>query len=68
MSLSDCVHCWETPCICGYEYRNWSKEARINLAAVILGINAMDIIVGLRIESTNVDIIPDRHPWKPNND
>lgn len=24
MSLSDCEKCWNTPCTCGYEYRNWS--------------------------------------------
>ena len=26
MSLSDCEKCWETPCCCGWEYRNWSKK------------------------------------------
>lgn len=37
MSLSDCVHCWETPCICGYEYRKMNWEDRINLALTVLG-------------------------------
>lgn len=23
MSLSDCPKCWETPCCCGYEYKDW---------------------------------------------
>ncbi len=27
MSLSDCIHCWDTPCTCGWEYRNWSVDA-----------------------------------------
>ena len=27
MSLSDCMYCWDTPCVCGWEYRNWSSEA-----------------------------------------
>jgi len=26
MSMSDCENCWETPCVCGYGYRNWSVE------------------------------------------
>lgn len=27
MSLSDCIHCWDTPCTCGWEYRTWSVQA-----------------------------------------
>lgn len=23
MSLSDCIHCWDTPCVCGWDYRTW---------------------------------------------
>lgn len=26
MALSDCPKCWDTPCTCGYEYRDWSDE------------------------------------------
>jgi len=26
MSLSDCPKCWDTPCECGWEYRNYSIE------------------------------------------
>ncbi len=26
MSLSDCVKCWDTPCTCGWDYRNYSVE------------------------------------------
>lgn len=29
MALSDCPKCWDTPCSCGYEYRNYSKEYMI---------------------------------------
>jgi hypothetical protein len=24
MALSDCAKCWETPCVCGHEYKDWS--------------------------------------------
>ena len=26
VSLSDCIKCWETPCRCGYEYKDWSEK------------------------------------------
>lgn len=26
MSMSDCTKCWSTPCECGHDYRDWSKE------------------------------------------
>ncbi len=26
MSLSDCPKCWDTPCVCGHEYKHWSVE------------------------------------------
>lgn len=32
MSFFDCPECWETPCRCGYMYRNWTKEQRQELA------------------------------------
>ena len=31
MAMSDCVKCWDTPCICGYEYRNWDKQRLIEM-------------------------------------
>lgn len=43
MALSDCEHCWSTPCVCGHEYRFWSLEARIQLAAAVLGIDKEDL-------------------------
>ena len=32
MSFFDCPECWETPCRCGYMYRNWTKERRRDFA------------------------------------
>lgn len=34
--LTDCEKCWETPCICGYEYRNWSENEIVNFICNIL--------------------------------
>ena len=27
MSLSDCSECWDTPCMCGHGYKDWSTIA-----------------------------------------
>lgn len=39
MALSDCTHCWMTPCECGWDYRNYSIETlqeRVGMFAMIL--------------------------------
>ena len=36
MSLSDCVKCWETPCVCGHEYKNYGTSDKIELLRAIL--------------------------------
>lgn len=54
MALSDCEKCWDTPCSCGYGYRNYTKEMREELAANVLGVD----VVLLR----NVIYAPDKHP------
>lgn len=55
--MSDCKKCWDTPCSCGWEYRNWSKEARIEQASIVLGI-PKNILERL------IDDIPEKHPLK----
>ena len=29
MALSDCAKCWDTPCECGHEYRNYSQTRMV---------------------------------------
>lgn len=39
MSLSDCIHCWSTPCECGWDYRDWPIEElqkRVEMFALII--------------------------------
>lgn len=35
MSLSDCSKCWDTPCTCGWGYKEYSKERLANFIARI---------------------------------
>ncbi len=44
MGLSDCIVCWMTPCECGYEYRNWSIEAKIKQIKAIMGKDKKEIL------------------------
>lgn len=36
MALSDCSKCWETPCMCGHGYEDWSVERKEILAKAVL--------------------------------
>lgn len=36
MALSDCEKCWNTPCDCGWEYRNMNDEEFAKFIAHIL--------------------------------
>lgn len=58
MAMSDCEKCWDTPCTCGYEYRNYTKSQRMGLAAVVLGIRVI-VLTGKVF-----DIVPEIHPKK----
>lgn len=35
MALSDCPKCWDSPCMCGYEYERWSEESILKLMRVL---------------------------------
>jgi len=36
MSLWDCPKCWEIPCSCGYEYKDWDDERLIEFLTNVL--------------------------------
>lgn len=58
--ITDCEKCWDTPCLCGWEYRGWDKIARLELAAAVLGVprdELRDMVGGL---------VPVDHPKKEN--
>lgn len=50
--LTDCEKCWDTPCSCGYGYRQWTKEARAKLAAAVLGVEPAALL----------PLAPEQHP------
>ena len=37
MALSDCVKCFETPCVCGYGYKDYSLEKKLSIVSAIMG-------------------------------
>ena len=42
MGMSDCIKCWTTPCCCGYEYKDYSKEKFTEFVADILSYKEKD--------------------------
>ena len=38
MALSDCPKCWNTPCDCGYDYKDWSIESLEKMADIFNGL------------------------------
>jgi hypothetical protein len=45
MSLSNCLKCWDTPCTCGYYFRDWdSKKIAEHFAAILQYRNETDAI------------------------
>jgi hypothetical protein len=43
MALSDCPKCWDTPCTCGYEFRNSSPEYKETMTKSINGFTIEDV-------------------------
>lgn len=31
MAITNCPKCWETPCECGYQYKNYPKDYFVKL-------------------------------------
>jgi hypothetical protein len=62
MSMSDCEKCWNTPCTCGYDYRNYTKKGRIELASKVLGVDVHEL------ESAVQSLVKDVHPMRIKNE
>ncbi len=43
MSLSDCIECWSTPCECGHEFKNSSREYKEIMTKSINGFTINDV-------------------------
>ena len=61
MSLSDCPKCWDTPCVCGYNYSHWSGTDKNKMVKHILNIlhyqnkNDAESILKMAIEKLRED-------------
>lgn len=56
MGMGNCPKCWDHFCSCGYEYRKWGYERRVELASVALGVS-MELL-----KDTLGRSIPSKHP------
>ena len=43
MALSDCIECWSTPCECGHEFKNRSKEYKETMTKSINGFSIEEL-------------------------
>ena len=43
MALSDCIECWQTPCICGHDYKCWSKSQKDELTKAVNGFTVDEV-------------------------
>jgi hypothetical protein len=60
MALSDCIKCWQTPCECGYEFKNKSQSYKNTMTKSVNGFTIKDVFEWLSKKdylSDNVDVI-----------
>jgi hypothetical protein len=43
MALSDCTECWQTPCECGYEFRNNSNQYKEKMTKSVNGYSIKEV-------------------------
>ena len=48
MALSDCIECWMTPCECGHEFKNRSKEYKETMTRSVNGFTIKDVFIWLK--------------------
>jgi len=47
MALSDCIECWSTPCECGHEFKNRSKEYKEKMTKSVNGFSIGELFIWL---------------------
>ena len=54
MALSDCPKCWDTPCTCGYQYRNYGgpmlEEQVFSMFEYVPITKALEVIEKVKIK------------------
>lgn len=43
MSMSSCIKCWDTPCTCGYDYRNYDVEKLVDFLSSVLSYHDKEV-------------------------
>jgi hypothetical protein len=43
MALSDCAECWDTPCRCGHDFKNSSREYKELMTKSVNGHTIKDV-------------------------
>lgn len=67
MSLGECPRCWDDPCTCGHEYRNWPRAKKIKLVKAILSSEDMEtLLIEIKAESEKEHVIEEE--YKRNNE
>jgi hypothetical protein len=56
MAMSDCIKCWDTPCRCGHDYKDWSEKALEDQIAMLQGVLAMKRLTAFR-EEADIDVV-----------
>ena len=56
--MSDCSKCWETPCVCGHEYKKYSPERKQELACSALGITNQKLFTIEDIKNKLLELNP----------
>ena len=47
MALSDCIECWQTPCECGHEFKDKSRDYKEVMTKSINGFTIKDVFLWL---------------------
>lgn len=60
MSMSDCPKCWDTPCTCGWEYKDWNVAEIIDLFENIMKYHDREEIIEILESSEFIEELTEK--------